>query len=182
MWFSHELFLYGLWVFSIFCVSQSYTLQSPLWHCWKTQQSPVPGHLLHLLSARALSSTLGPQCLTGVPGVTIVQNITLSPNSLQCCFIPAKFGSITIPSLRLCKDFSQTNVFFDPEVGNKDATEIQEGWWETGSPRGLNKRKDKGYARLQVWISRKPYINHTQRSHEGVRSTGREVAALEVSV
>lgn len=37
------------------------------------QQSPVPGHLPHLLSACTVSGTPGLQCSTGVPDVITVQ-------------------------------------------------------------------------------------------------------------
>lgn len=78
------------------------------------QQSPVPGHLQHLLSVCKASATLGPQCSSGLPSVTIVQIFHFLQLLCKFHFIPAKFGSISTPSFQLCKDLFQTDSSFDP--------------------------------------------------------------------
>lgn len=151
MCFSHELFLYGLWVFYIFCVSWSCILQSPLWHHWKTQQSPVPGHLQHLLSACAVSGAPGPQCSSGVPGVTIVQifhflqflcNATSFQQNLEALQpLPSRsgrtFSKLTLPLI--------LSLRFLAEVGNKDVTDsgglVRD--WVTSQPQSTDGGKKK---------------------------------------
>lgn len=144
MWFSYELFLCGLWCFCIFCVAWSYTLQSCLWHHWKTQQSPVPGHLLHLLFACTASGTPGPQHSSGVPGVTIVQifhflqhlcNDSSFQQNLEALQPLLPSSARTFSKLALLLMLS---LCFLSGVGNKDVTQIQEGWWKMGLPPGFS--------------------------------------------
>lgn len=159
MWFSHELFLYGLWGFSvIFCVCSPYTLHSLLWHQGRCSSHQCQDTCSICMEA---SATLGPQCSSGLPSVTTEQIFHFLQLLCKFHFIPAKFGRISTPSFQLCKDLLQTDSSFDlcflTEIDNEDVTQSQEGWWDTGLPPNLSQlMEERKWSKIHVWLSRKP--------------------------